>query len=461
MISGIVGFATVLRQHGCEVGAAELIDAARALTLVDLADRPAVRRALQLTITWSSVHPELFDRLFDEWFSGRELAIGAAPDGVGPDGDGDEADPAPVLDAETTEAARIHNDDAIAVENDDDEDADGVAGGRRSPSTAPTPSTADEDGVAVSSPGEPAAVPPGEHESEDDVRRPVAVVELPEAPPDAELELARQVLTDAVDRRRRVEVGSAPRRVAARIQPLTSAERDQLTRQVRRLGRQLDGAPSWRRARHHRGTIDVRRTMRRSVTTGGLPIERRHLGRRHDAARLVVLVDLSLSVRGTARLVLHLVHRMRSLSGSTRTFGFVDSCVPIDGALRAAEPAVAIERVLGLVDVDASSDPGFALRHWWARSHQLVTPRTHVIILGDGRCNGRDPAFDVVERVTARSASTLWVSPEPQGAWVLGRGEMAAYAERVDRAITVRSIDDLDRLVSPARRAEVRPAVRA
>ncbi|MEM7272772.1 MAG: VWA domain-containing protein [Actinomycetota bacterium] len=450
MIPALCGFAELVRRNGGDVGAAELIDAARALTLTDLADRSAVRRAVELTMTWSCVHPELFDRLFDQWFSGRELeGLGVrTPVGAGDD-DGD-GRPAVTLDADAIEAARIHTEDAIALETDDgpqDGDAPGAAA-ERSPAGTPSPALpSPDDGLSIGATGELAPAPPGEAAADVEPSTEAVVVELPDAPPDAELELARGALAEAMARRRRVEVTVLPRRVQALSVPLSADERSRLRHCVRRLDRQLDGAPSWRRARRPQGVIDVRRTMRRTVTTGGLPIDLRHVGRRDSAPRLVVLVDLSMSVRGTARLVLHLVHQLRSMRGSLRAFGFVDSCVSIDRALRVADSALAIERVLGLVDVNAASDPGLALRRWWARSHHLVTPETHVLVLGDGRCNGQDPAFDVVDRVTRRSASTIWVSPEPEGAWTLGRGEMADYARRVDRAVTVRSIDDLERVL--------------
>ena len=70
------------------------------------------------------------------------------------------------------------------------------------------------------------------------------------------------------------------------------------------------------------------------------------------------------------------------------------------------------------------------------------------MILSDGRCNGNDPAYETVRKITARSASTLWISPEPSGSWTLGRGEMAEYATCVDRALTVRSVGDLDAIVA-------------
>ncbi|MEM9562562.1 MAG: VWA domain-containing protein [Actinomycetota bacterium] len=448
MIPALCGFADLVRRHGGDVGSAELIDAARALALTDLADRAAVRRAIELTFAWSSVHPAAFDRLFDEWFSGRELeAIVAA--GLPGDEAGDR--PAVALDAESIEAARIHTDEAMTIEADDtaaEDGPEGATGDERSETSAAASSRpAPDDGPSVDATGELAAAPPRDDADGVAPSAEVVLVELPEAPPDAELELARRSLAEAIERRRRVEVAVTPRRVQAVSDPLSADERARLRRHVRRLDRQLDGAPSWRRARQPNGVIDVRRTMRRTVTTGGLPVDLRHLGRRNSAPLLVVLVDLSMSVRGTARLVLHLVHQLRTMRGSLRAFGFVDSCVPIDRAVAVADPAQAIERVLALVDVAAASDPGLALRQWWARSHHLVTADTNVLVLSDGRCNGRDPAFDVVERVSRRSASTLWVSPEPEGAWTLGRGEMAEYASRVDRAVTVRAIDDLDRLV--------------
>lgn len=450
MIDALCGFAAVLRNRGADVGSAELIDAAQSLTLIDLADRSAVRIALTLTIAWSAEQPELFQQLLDDWFDGRELDLRSSDAANHAAGNLD----AIALDADTVDAARIHTDDSVAIDTPEPTD-DAPTGHRDSPTAPlPSPSSPATDGAdQAAAAGDLAPVPPrddaGDAEGGDEV-----VLELPVEPPDAMLDLARSALEAAVERRHVAAVpsGGPIRSVTALTVSLSADERVRISRVVQRLDRRLDGAPSWRRTHAPQGTIDLRRTLRRSVTTAGMPIEVRHVDRRHDAARLVVLVDLSVSVRGTARLVLHLVRRMRTMRGVIRAFGFVDACVPIDRALRAADPVMAIENVLALVDVDAASDPGAALRQWWTKSHHLVTPRTHVMILGDGRCNGHDPAFEVIERLTRRSASTTWITPEPHGAWTLGRGEMARYATLVDRAVTVRSLHDLEQLVHTRRR---------
>ena len=443
MISGLCGFAVRIRRHGGEVGAAELIDAARVLTLVDLADRCAVERALRMTMSWATINPEAFQTIFDSWFGVDTFKLPTVGDALG------DAPLGVSLDAETVDAARIHTEEAIAI----DDRRDGPAGatsdvGVRGSQPAPT-QTGDSGAPMAAPDGELAVAPPGDETGEPGHQIGDIVVALPDAPLDAELELARTALSTALDRRRADRFAvSVTSTVTAVTAPLSRNERAQILRCVRHLDRELRGAPSWRRHAARSGPVDLRRTLRRTVTTGGLPIDVRHLGHRQDAARLVVLVDVSLSVRGTSRLVLHLLHRLRSSVGSLRTFGFIDSFVPLDRALRTDDALRAIEDVLGSVDLGASSDPGRALRTWWSRWHYLVTPETHVMILSDGRCNGNDPAYETVRKITARSASTLWISPEPSGSWTLGRGEMAEYATCVDRAITVRSVGDLDAIVA-------------
>ncbi|NQY55961.1 MAG: VWA domain-containing protein [Ilumatobacteraceae bacterium] len=446
MLLALCGFADLVRRHGGDVGSAELIDAAQALTLVDLADRRCVHRALRLSMAWSSVRPDVFDNLFAQWFSGDDVQLPTPVDDELSAGDS-----AVTLDADAIEALDVHHHDAISVEVRDDQadrNDDIAARGDADPSpTRATATPAIDDGARTNATGGIAPRPPGD-DDDAEAQRGLAVVELPNDPVAAELELARRALDEAVQRRRRVVAKAAARRVTTVSDPLTQLERSQLVHAVRRIGQRLDGAPSWQHRRSHAGSIDLRRTMRASVTTAGIPIELRHTNRRASAARLVVLADLSLSVRGTARVVMNLLHRMRSMSGDVRAFGFVDVCVALDRALRVADPARAIAQVFGSVDADAASDPGAAFRQWWSRWNLLVTPQTHVMVLSDGRCNGRDPALDIIDRIARRSASTSWISPEPQGAWSLGRGEMALYAERVDRAVTVRSFDDLDQLVA-------------
>ncbi len=440
MIHGLIGFAGRIRQSGGAVGAAELIDAARALTLVDLGDRTELERAVRMCIAWAATEPGAFARIFDDWFCGAPLDV---LDGLVPPNDGPSV---ATVDVDTVPAVGIHTDESV-VTDQSEQCSDGSSAEHGVLGASPATGAPDMHGPTVGGRGEPGSRSPVEQPGDPTRRRGEVPVVLPSAPDDAALAFAYRTLAAAIERRSTIDPAIPVGRVAATTAPLSRHERARIDRAVRTLDRQLSGGSSWRRRSTRSGAVDPRRTFRHLATSGGLPREVRRIGPRRDGARLVVLVDLSLSVRGTSRLVLHVVHRIRSTLGSVRAFGFVDQFVPLDRALRTDDAARAIEAVFSLVDVDATSDPGRAFRMWWSRWQHLVTPETHVMVLSDGRCNGSDPGFEVIRRITGRAAATTWVSPEPSGAWSMGRGEMSGYAECVDRALTIRTLDDLERFV--------------
>ena len=66
-------FAGAMREHGIRVGVGDEIDAATALTLVDLADRAEVHRGLRIAFKVPRDAWATFDRLFDEVWGGRTV----------------------------------------------------------------------------------------------------------------------------------------------------------------------------------------------------------------------------------------------------------------------------------------------------------------------------------------------------------------------------------------------------
>src|SRR5262245_46474857 len=66
----IVEFCALLRQNGLRVSVSETMDAMRALGVVGIDDREAVRAALRATAVKRSVDIETYERVFDLYFSG-------------------------------------------------------------------------------------------------------------------------------------------------------------------------------------------------------------------------------------------------------------------------------------------------------------------------------------------------------------------------------------------------------
>jgi uncharacterized protein with von Willebrand factor type A (vWA) domain len=223
-------------------------------------------------------------------------------------------------------------------------------------------------------------------------------------------------------------------------------ERMELEESLRRLARSLHGGLTHKRKVSSRGRIDSGRTMRRNMRFDGIPFVPVTVRRSEDKPRLVILTDVSLSVRATARFTLHLVHGLQSLFGQVRTFAFVADLVEVTDLFE-DHP---VEQALGLVfggdvlDVDANSDYGAAFGTFHEDYGSAVDRRSTVIVLGDGRGNGNDPNLEAFAEITRRARETIWLTPEPRYSWGLGGCDLPGYAEYCSRVRVVRDLTGLE-----------------
>ena len=236
-------------------------------------------------------------------------------------------------------------------------------------------------------------------------------------------------------------------RSVAEVDRVAEHERVQLEESIRRLARTLHGGLTHKRKVAARGRIDPVRTMRRNMRFDGVPFTPITVRRAEDKPRLVVLTDVSLSVRATARFTLHLVHGLQNLFAQVRTFAFVKDVVEVTD-LFTDHP---IEQALGLIfggdvlDVDANSDYGAVFGAFVEDFGSAVTRRSTVIVLGDGRGNGNDPNLEAFAEITRRARETIWLTPEPRYSWGLGSCDLPRYAEHCSRVRVVRDLSGLER----------------
>lgn len=225
------------------------------------------------------------------------------------------------------------------------------------------------------------------------------------------------------------------------------AERLALEETLRRLADSLQGGLAQKRRVSPRGRVDPARTARRSLRYDGIPFRPVTVERVRERSRVLVLTDVSLSVRSTAQFTLHMVHGMQSLFGQARTFAFVDSVVEISGLFDRHPLEHALGLVFGgeVVDVDANSDYGQVFEQFLEEFGSAIDRRTSVVVLGDGRSNGNDPAIEAFTEITRRARQTVWLSPEPSYSWGLGSCALPEYAPLCDRVQVVRDLGGLER----------------
>ncbi|MDG4560762.1 MAG: VWA domain-containing protein [Candidatus Competibacter sp.] len=254
------------------------------------------------------------------------------------------------------------------------------------------------------------------------------------------------------------KVSERPRR-AARDYRFSEQERREMTEIVQRLCRRMRGARSYRRHISNHGRISVPLTLRRNMKYEGIPFQPVMTHYRNEKPRLVVICDVSLSVRNTARFMLHLVYNLQSLFGQVRSFAFVSDLVEVSACFEQQSIDEAISTVFdgGLIDTDVDSNYGHALSLFHNHYLAAVTPQTTVIILGDGRGNRNPPQVWVLEEIRRRAKQLLWLSPEPRGSWKMGSCDMPLYEPVCHQTEVVRNLRQLGQVAENLLRRSVTP----
>lgn len=243
-----------------------------------------------------------------------------------------------------------------------------------------------------------------------------------------------------------VEGGASREQREARVDRIGEHERADLEESLRRLAHTLHGALTHRRRTAAAGRVDSGQTMRRNMRFDGVPFVPVTVRRAEDRPRLVVLADVSLSVRATSRFTLNLVHGLQDLFTQVRSFAFVADIAETTELFRDHPSEKALGLIFGgdVIDTSANSDYGAVFGEFLAEHSSAVTRRTTLLILGDGRNNARNPHLPAFEEITRRARETVWLTPEPRYSWGLGSCDLPAYAEFCDRVRVVRDLSGLE-----------------
>jgi uncharacterized protein with von Willebrand factor type A (vWA) domain len=231
----------------------------------------------------------------------------------------------------------------------------------------------------------------------------------------------------------------------------TREELATLHRVLQPLSRKLAVRLARKRRHGRKGPLDFRATVRRSLSTGGVPIEPRFRHPRPAKPEIFVIADISGSVASFARFTLHLVYAISSQFSKVRSFVFVDGIDEVtrffEGVVDPAEAVARINLEADVIWVDGHSDYGHALSEFHRRWGDQVTSRSSVIILGDARNNYHASQSWVVEDLQARARRVYWLNPEPRDYWGSGDSIVGEYAAHCDDVVECRTLRQLEHFV--------------
>lgn len=480
-----IAFVEALRGAGLPVSLSEGLDAVEAWRALDWADRSAIRAGYAATLLKRPAQRPTFDALFDLYFPhlvGEGLAT------LDPDAEDPAADRAidPARDnAEAIAAFRDRLAADLEAELRAGSGADPGAPDATEPADGGEP-TAALQRLAAEAVGRFGAMPgrqPGQtaYSAYQTLRR-LAPAELADrltaglladadsaAMDPAARQVAERRAARGIGRFTRLVEDDARRRIAERKSPayvadvavrptidrvaFTAARRDDLEemrRQIGPLARRLATRLAKQRSAQGRGPLDFRRTVRASMSTGGVPLTTRHRPKRPHRTDLVVLCDVSGSVAHFAQFTLLLTYALREHFGRMRAFTFVDRTTEVTSVLRPGRDPVEVMQELAASIQHAAlvgrTSYGSALRTFRQEYGDALGPASSLLVLGDARSNYSDLALDDLRAMTHGIRAAWWLNPEHPRNWDSGDSAASRYGAIVPM-VECRNLAQLEEFV--------------
>lgn len=417
-----------LRREGVAIGTSELLDALAVLREIGWEQPAPFREALAATLAKSPEDRRVFELVFEAFLQRATAGKALERDireNAEPTGPGGEPPRTAAIDVEEfrrrlLEAMRSGDDSALR-----DLARLAIASfGRRSPGSGVLGVDVQRIRRELDLGGE---LRPGDREARPGHERPTR-----EAVRAFEGHLRRELERAQVER-----TGALPR-----ARPLTELDRSLPTgpaqdlaavhQVVAQLRRRLATQGQQSRSRGRHAHVDVRRTMRASLQTGGVPVVLRYRPRQPRRPELYVLCDVSTSVASASVFFLSVLHALHDVFRSMRSFVFVERISEVTDLFAREDSFPAITRAIaddaGVADVSGYTDYGRVWSEFADTVEGDLHPRATVIILGDARTNGRDPGVAAFRAVTANAGRTLWLNPEPRLYWNHGDSMIGVYA---------------------------------
>ncbi|EON25685.1 VWA containing CoxE family protein [Nocardioides sp. CF8] len=444
-----IGFIEALRSAGLSVSLAEGLDAIEAMRRIGWGERDVVRTAYAATLVKKQAQRVTFDAIFDLYYP-RLVGVGVVGE---PESDG-VRDNGAALTRFTDELA-----DALA-----DTDAEGQR----------------LQDLAVEAVGRFGAMPgrgPGlsswsaytalQRVSPEQLIGQLVAGLMADGmvEEDAERIAGRRIgsFTRLVedDARRRIAEEKGPEHVAnIVVRPtidrldFTAARRsdlEEMRREIYPLARRLATRLTKQQHARRRGALDFRRTVRASLSTGGVPIETHHRPKRPHRTELVVLCDVSGSVANFAQFTLLLVFALREQFHKVRAFTFVDHVHEVTHHFTPGGDVVEVMENLAASTAHAAlwgrTNYGRAFTKFAEEHADALGPKTSLLILGDARSNYSDLALPVLRELEDAVRHVWWLNPEHTRHWGTGDSAAPAYGEIVPM-VECRNLTQLEEFVS-------------
>lgn len=223
-------------------------------------------------------------------------------------------------------------------------------------------------------------------------------------------------------------------------------ERQQLIYESQKLGKLLAVKMKKQYKNKKNGKLSLRKTIRKSLSSGGSMFSSVHLSKVRRKPKLVVFCDISGSM------ALYSIFGLNFLSGILKTFRNIKAYVFIDGTTDVTElvrnnVGDEISQILGkwnnFVKADGHSDYSVAFETLLNQINKISSNNLHLLVIGDARNNYRNIDKDVLSILSEKFSKIYWLNPEKRKYWSTGDSIISQIEPLCDSLEEVRNLSQL------------------
>jgi hypothetical protein len=403
--SKLFEFIEVLRDAGIIVSVDEVLSVFSAVPEIDLYDKQVFRQALKTTIVKDHTDIPVFDKCFEEFFTGRERFFDNLDADLAALTGGSQQQMISEISNMLDKYLETLDSNIVLEKNPDDimrmfleELPESSSGGGGGMALFKTKGAIGSSYTSLAEDGE---------EREID--------------PDELMELLRSMMNLKLQKRRIGKQITLREEylLNRKIYQLSPDEIKEMRELVNRFGQKLKNRISLRKKRVKHGGIDIKRTLRTNMQYGAVPFKLFYKNRKIDRPQLVVMCDVSRSVNQYSHFMLLLTYSLQGLFSKVRTFAFISSMVEITDLFREMDPEVAINSMFTDTNFTYGwgSNYGRCFDMFMEDYSDALTRKTSVLILGDARNNDNDPGLESFKKISERSRNVFWLNPDRRHLW--------------------------------------------
>ena len=186
---------------------------------------------------------------------------------------------------------------------------------------------------------------------------------------------------------------------------------------IQTLTRQLSGELTAKRNRRsHGGKLDFRRTIRKSLETGGNFNRLHYRKKRNRRKQLVLLCDVSGSMIQFSEFALRFIQALNQASESSRVFLFSEAVFEAD-AFSLQNMDLFRNYVKDCGVYGKGTDLGTALEQLCDMTPAALSSASTLIILSDTKTVDQERAAQALSKARSMAGRVLWLNPLPESHW--------------------------------------------